>query len=134
MKIRTEQTNNFHRHRGNRRKQDWNKAKHKLHLTKGWTSGYDDSDLGRLRKGKIHCSCFMCRGKTNHRKMKRSSDRYGDTWSVNDIRKIDSLQDRMVDADSAIGGTWEDVQAGLFTPEEIAESYSRVGVNESERC
>ena len=94
LKTRTEQTNNFHRHRGNRRKQDWNKAKHKLHLTKGWTSGYDDSDLGRLRKGKIHCSCWLCRSKTNRRKVWNVGGRHGNNWPINDVRKIESMEDQ----------------------------------------
>ena len=119
----TELTNSYHKHRGNRRKQDWGKANRKAELSKHWN--WNEPILGRLRKGKIHCSCFMCRGKTNHRKMKRGSDRYGNTWSVSDMRKIDSMRDRMVDAGSAIGDTWEDVQDEIFTTEEIAESKFR---------
>lgn len=127
VRERTEMTNSFHRHRGNRRKQDWKKARKKFSIVRQWSAFHDClPEVGRLRKGKIHCSCFMCRAKTNHRKMKRGSDRYRDTWSVRDLRKMDSMRDQIVDVSGAVGSSWEEVQAQLFTPEEIAESYSRI--------
>lgn len=66
--------------------------------------------------------------------MKRGSDRYGDTWSVGDLRKMDSMRDQIVDVGGAVGSSWEEVQAELFTPEEIAESYSRIEMNKSKNC
>lgn len=66
--------------------------------------------------------------------MKRGSDRYGDTWSVCDLRKMDSMRDQIVDVGGAVGSSWEEVQAELFTPEEIAESYSRIEMNKSKNC
>lgn len=135
VRERTEMTNSFHRHRGNRRKRDWKKARKKLGVLRRWSVLNDCyPEPGRLRKGKAHCSCFICRAKTNHRRMKRGSDRYGDTWSVGDLRKMDSMRDQIVDVGGAVGSSWEEVQAELFTPEEIAESYSRIEMNKSKNC
>jgi hypothetical protein len=45
----------------------------------GWTRGY----AGRLAKGKIHCSCYMCRSKSY------------DTLSHADSKKLISAQQQM---------------------------------------
>ena len=95
MKIRTESVNSFHRHRGNRRKRDWEKAHRKMELSKRFD--WNEPVPGRLRKGKIHCSCFLCRSKTNHRKMWNGSDRRGDNWSTSDARKLDFMESQILD-------------------------------------
>ena len=52
-------------HRGNRRHQDDLKAKRKQNIVHELGDYWHYDHFGQYRKGKIHCSCPMCAGKTN---------------------------------------------------------------------
>lgn len=66
----------LHKHRGNRRRQNWIKAKRKEKITReiygcsplneeGW---HYYNNLNSYSKNKIHCSCPLCASKTNNKK------------------------------------------------------------------
>jgi hypothetical protein len=61
----------------------------KIHILKGygdwWAEGWMQGQQGRLAKGKIHCSCPMCREKSY------------DDWSMSDKRKILSGKQQVED-------------------------------------
>ena len=82
----------IHRHRGNRRKQNYIKAARKEKIARsiygsallseeGW---HYFSNLNQYSKGKIHCSCPMCSQKTNMKHNKKN-------YKVSDIKKINSM-------------------------------------------
>lgn len=81
----------IHRHRGNRRKQDAAKAIRKRKLAKelyqlDW---YDN--LHEYSKGKIHCSCPMCRAKTNGKKNIKTGST-SNNWKRSDLLKIAAME------------------------------------------
>lgn len=54
---------------------------------------YDN--LHEYSKGKIHCSCPMCRQKTRPKKMAYGSK--AEMWKNNDLRRFDSMRDDMLE-------------------------------------
>ena len=84
-----------------KRHNDWKKAirKKKIINVYGWDY-YDN--LHQYSKNKIHCSCGMCsrNRKTNNRGRKRKiHGNYAPSknWSVRDERRIDEMQDQILD-------------------------------------
>lgn len=80
-----------------RRHNDWKKAirKRKIAnevycLAEGWYN-----NLHQYSKNKVHCSCAMCRKKTNN-KHRTGSAGYEplENWSMSDKRKLESLKDQ----------------------------------------
>ena len=71
----------MHRTRDYRRKMNYTKAirkrkiDHEIHETPFY------NNIGRYIKGKIHCSCALCRAKSN-----------GDNWKKSDAVRIDSMR------------------------------------------
>ena len=47
---------------------------------------------GYLDKGKIHCSCWMCQGKTNNKHRKIAYTPLHD-WKHNDLQKMDRMKE-----------------------------------------
>lgn len=60
----------------------------------GWSTGWYDCD-GKYSKGKIHCSCGMCREKTNNKSWKKRTiqGNYAPNhnWKPSDLRKIEKM-------------------------------------------
>jgi len=83
----------IHKNRGNRRWRDNQKATRKqgiCHFYRDVTGEPFEwyEHFGQYDKGKIHCSCHLCRAKTN-------DDFYGGrNYSPCDRRKIDALEER----------------------------------------
>lgn len=53
-----------------------------------------------LSKGKIHCSCGMCRTKTNNKgKHRKIHGNYAPSknWKFSDLKKIESMNDATID-------------------------------------
>lgn len=84
----------IHRNRGNRRWRDRQKATrkqkishfHKDIVTGGRLEWY--KHFGQYKKGKVHCSCPLCRAKTN-------DEFYGHrNYKPTDRRKIEALDER----------------------------------------
>ncbi len=80
------------RNRGERRKQDIKKAVRKKKISDrhfGDSSYYDN--LHQYSKNKIHCSCPMCRRKTNNKGY------YGrpKDWKHSDLVKIERLEEQL---------------------------------------
>lgn len=55
-------------------------------------TGYTEC-IGKLDKGKVHCSCAMCSAKTKRNFGKR--DRSWKSWKISDIKKMQSLEDKV---------------------------------------
>lgn len=64
----------IHKNRGNRRHQNYTKAIRKEGLYYALYGHDVEIPLGKFIKGKVHCSCPICRAKTNKQKA-----RYGTT-------------------------------------------------------
>ena len=88
----------MNRNHAERRHNDWNKAirKQKLCMEKMGMGWY--KNLHQYSNNKIHCSCWMCREKTNRDNSYEKSHRMGKNWSVNDLRKIQSMLDCVIDS------------------------------------
>ena len=78
-----------------KRHNDWRKAIRKRRITQEayhideW---YDN--LHQYSKNKIHCSCPMCRAKTN----KKKAGWYNSTnWSIADRRKVEEMEDQLTE-------------------------------------
>ncbi len=89
------------RTRAERRHNDFKKAIRKRNITRsvywdGWNDGKNNYDyydnLHQYSKNKIHCSCPICRNKTNN---KGRSKFYGSSrnWKHSDLIKITRLND-----------------------------------------
>ena len=91
----------IHKNRCNRRFTTRNKAKRKRKIINElinpeWNSVEWYKHFGQYRKGKIHCSCPICRAKTNHRQMLwKGNGRTpgGNNWKPSDRRRLDSMMD-----------------------------------------
>lgn len=98
----------IHKDRGNRRKTNYKKAIRKSNIIKDHHNYWSYSSLNELSKEKIHCSCPMCKAKTNNTKNKSrgpvdssrkgfcrlacTNKRYGRKhWKPSDRRKIDNM-------------------------------------------
>ena len=100
----------IHNNRGNRRKTNYKKAIRKAKIIKNLHNYWNYKSLHELVKGKIHCSCPMCKAKTNNsmNKSKGPIDgnrsfcrlactnyRYGKKyWKISDRKKIDSMNNK----------------------------------------
>ena len=86
----------LHKNTENRRWQDHMKAKRKrsiaLHVY-----GFEFYQIpGKYDKGKIHCSCPLCRAKTNKQKARVGLGGPGSkNWTISDLKKIEEGQSQM---------------------------------------
>jgi len=83
------------RSRAEKRHNDWKKAIRKRNITRTWCLKQEYYDnLHQYSKNKIHCSCPMCRRKTNNKK-----SFWGPTenWSMHDERRIEEMEDQLLD-------------------------------------
>lgn len=97
----------MNRNHAERRHNDWSKAirKHRLCREKLGMDWY--KNLHQYSKNKIHCSCRKCRAKTNEIPSYGTNYRMGKkNWSVNDLRKIQSMLDCVIDS---IENSYDDV-------------------------
>ena len=97
----------IHKNRGNRRKQNVRKALRKARIVHNLHDYWNYSSIHSLSKNKIHCSCPMCKEKTNNKENKSkgpldsnrsfcrlacTNNRYGRKyWKHSDRQKIDSM-------------------------------------------
>ena len=99
----------IHKTKVNRHYLTEQKTNRKIYIIRNiWNDHGDWVTPGRLRKGKIHCSCPMCASKTNtsinrskgpvcQTALRRStripttSNRYNKNWPVSDRKKIDAM-------------------------------------------
>ena len=83
------------RTKAEKRHNDWKKAIRKKKIINAY--GYELYDnLHEYSKNKIHCSCPMCSAKT------KNKNRYAvycpaHNWSPSDQRKIDEMEDQILD-------------------------------------
>lgn len=76
-----------------KRHNDWRKAIRKRNIIRQYGFDYYDN-LHQYSKNKIHCSCPMCRNKTNNKKSRWNN---GENWSMMDKRRLDEMQDQILD-------------------------------------
>ena len=76
------------RTRAERRHNDWTKIRKKANIIKHvlwdgeeWYNNYWESQEHRLSKGKVHCSCPLCRAKTRI-----------EGYKISDLKKLEKLQ------------------------------------------
>lgn len=81
-----------------KRHNDWRKAIRKRKIvnevykeSEGW---YDN--LHQYSKNKIHCSCPICSAKTGKRK-NRTIGEGGKNWSISDERRIEEMEEQMME-------------------------------------
>lgn len=55
------------------------------------------NNLHQYADNKIHCSCCLCRSKTNPKTKQGSGPKMN--WSITDKKKIDSMQNQLEDID-----------------------------------
>lgn len=87
-----------------KRHNDWKKAIRKRRIVKDvycWKDEWYDN-LHQYSKNKVHCSCGMCARyrKTNNRGRKRKiHGNYAKSknWSVTDERRIEEMEDQLLD-------------------------------------
>ena len=87
------------RNAAEKRHNDWRKAIRKrniVHEIYGWPEGWYDN-LHQYSKNKIHCSCPLCRAKTSKRRMKVSYGPGGKNWSISDEKRIEEMNDQILD-------------------------------------
>lgn len=79
--------------RRQRRKNDWKKAIRKRNIIQRYGFDYYDN-LHQYSKNKIHCSCPICRGKTNgHKQLSVGSNQY----TMMDRRRIDEMESQKIE-------------------------------------
>ena len=84
-----------------KRHNDWKKAIRKQKIVhnvypkdmNNKPSEYYDN-LHQYSKNKIHCSCPLCRSKTNNK-----GSRFGpcENWSISDTRRIEEMKEQMME-------------------------------------
>ena len=86
-----------------KRHNDWKKAIRKRRIDREHhIEGLPEKDLydnlHQYSKNKIHCSCPMCSKKTNnkHRSGARGWEP-SENWSPNDKRRLDEMEDQILD-------------------------------------
>lgn len=85
--------------RSERRHNDFRKALRKKAIHPDW---YDN--LHQFSKNKVHCSCCMCREKTNNKGRKHKHVWYPSiNWAISDRKKLESMQN---DYDDFEGGVY----------------------------
>lgn len=83
------------------RAKTWTKALRKYHIDRDksagrWSLWYDN--LHQYADNAIHCSCPMCRAKTNNKNRKGGrSYESPKNWSISDKRKIDEMEGQLED-------------------------------------
>lgn len=101
----------LHKNRGNRRRQDHEKAVRKQNIAHYvYGDDYEHIVLGKLNKGKVHCSCALCAAKTNAKHLNRSNgpvcpghtrrlavsnSRMGKNWTFTDLKKVVDGNDQL---------------------------------------
>ena len=87
------------RNRAEKRHNDWKKAIRKRKITRlwGWQEDYYDN-LHQYSKNKIHCSCSLCRSKTNPKRGQGCGP--GMNWSESDKRKLESMDEQIQELDN----------------------------------
>ena len=83
------------RTKAEKRHNDWKKAIRKRKIINAYGWDYYDN-LHQYSKNKIHCSCPICRRKTNKQKQVWSS---GKNWSSRDERRIEEMEDQLLDTE-----------------------------------
>ena len=104
------------RSRAERRKLRYKKIKRKKKIAKevyGFPYYHKD---GKYSKGKIHCSCPLCRDKTKNKGKHRSPYSPTVNYKASDRRRVDSLADSMKDYYEYLSATakpvlWEEPDA-----------------------
>ena len=101
----------IHKNRGNRRKQNARKALRKQRISREIFDCEMYDNLHEYDKNKVHCSCPMCKDKTNTSKDKShgptdqsrpystkiptTNDRYGKkNYKISDRKKIDDMREQ----------------------------------------
>lgn len=79
-----------------KRHNDWRKAIRKRRITQEayHIEWYDN--LHQYSKNKIHCSCPICSAKTGKRK-NRIIGEGGKNWSISDERRIEEMEEQMME-------------------------------------
>lgn len=77
--------------RAERRHRDWSKAIRKRDIIQHYGFDYYDN-LHQYSKNKIHCSCGMCRAKTNNKKHKHVWFP-AINWPMCDLKRIKEMRD-----------------------------------------
>ena len=86
------------RTRAERRHEDWAKAIRKQRIMKQY--GFDwYHNLHQYSKNKIHCSCPLCRSKTNNKTYKHVWFP-AMNWQMCDLRRIQEMDDEQRDFES----------------------------------
>lgn len=78
------------------RAKTWSKASRKYHIDRDlsagrWSLTYDN--LHQYADNKIHCSCALCRTKTNnknHRSFNKTTN-----WDIADRKKLDNMKEQI---------------------------------------
>ena len=86
----------YMRNTAEKRHNDWRKAIRKRKIVKEvycWNDEWYDN-LHQYSKNKIHCSCPFCRAKTAKKKQVWSG---GKNWSVKDEKRIEEMEDQILD-------------------------------------
>lgn len=81
-----------------KRPNDWKKAIRKRHIDRITNlPGSDDlyDNLHQYSKNKVHCSCPLCRAKTNNKD--RKSWASVKNWSIRDKRQFESMDNQILD-------------------------------------
>lgn len=81
------------RNRAEKRHNDWKKAIRKKKIINAYGWDYYDN-LHQYSKNKIHCSCPLCRAKTAKKKQVWNG---GKNWSITDERRIEEMEDQILD-------------------------------------
>ena len=76
-----------------KRHNDWIKAIRKRKIINAYGWDYYDN-LHQYSKNKIHCSCPLCRSKTNNK-----GSKFGprENWSISDARRIEEMKEQMME-------------------------------------
>ena len=88
------------RNEAEKRHNDWYKAIRKRNIVRdvyGWSEGWYDN-LHQYSKNKIHCSCPLCRSKTNPKRGQGCGP--GMNWSESDKRKLESMNEQIQELDN----------------------------------
>jgi len=85
-----------------KRHNDWKKAIRKRRIDRERNPNSNDyyDNLHQYSKNKIHCSCPMCSAKTNNKH--KTGDRGwepSENWSISDRRKIDEMNNQILDSE-----------------------------------
>ena len=92
----------YMRNTAEKRHNDWKKALRKRRIDREITSPVFNTDLydnlHQYSKNKIHCSCWMCRSKTNPKRGQGCGP--GMNWSESDLRKLESMKEQIQEFDN----------------------------------